>query len=79
MKNKHIDQIWKCLPIFEEYGKESYQIYLSKTIGRMRQEKLNEAEQSVLKELEALFAIGDILTHDTLKSVILSCTNTLDK
>lgn len=45
----------------------------------MRQEKLNEAEQSVLKELEALFAIGDILTHDTLKSVILSCTNTLDE
>lgn len=77
-KNKYIDQIWKCLPVYEQYGQKSYEIYLSKTIGRMRLEELNDIEVQVLKELEALYNIGDILNHDTLKSMILSCTNMLD-
>jgi uncharacterized protein YjfI (DUF2170 family) len=77
-KNKYIDQIWKCLPIYEQYGQESYEIYLSKTIGRMRLEPLDDVELQVLKELEALYTIGDILNHSTLKSIVLSCTNMLD-
>lgn len=79
MKNKHINEIWKCLPIYEQYGKESYEIYLAKTIGRMRVEVLDDIEMQVLKELESLYRMGDILNHGTLKSVILSCTNLLDK
>lgn len=79
IKNKHINEVWKCLPIYEQYGKESYEIYLAKTIGRMRAETLDSVEQVVLKELESLYQMNDILTHNTLKSVILSCTNLLDK
>lgn len=78
MRDKYINQIWKCLPIYEQYGFESYDIYLSKTIGRMRSDELTDTQMSVLKELEALHNIGDILNHNTLKSVVLSCTNMLD-
>lgn len=79
MKNKHIDQIWKCLPIYEKYGQESYEIYLAKTIGRMRAENLNDLEREVLGDLEALYKMNDMLTKPTLRSIILSCTNKLDK
>lgn len=76
--NKYIDQIWKCLPIYEDFGQASYEIYLAKTIGRMRADDLTGVERDVLKELESLYTMGDILTHDILKSTILSCANALD-
>jgi len=77
-KNRFIDQIWKCLPIYEDFGQKSYEIYLAKTIGRLRASNLEPKEREVLKELESLYQMGDILTHDALKSIILSCTNALD-
>ena len=78
-KNKHINQIWKCLPIYEKYGHESYEIYLSKIIGHMRSEELTDIESAVLEDLVALYNIGDMLKKPTLRSVILSCTNRLDE
>lgn len=80
MYSKYGSQVWKCLPIFDNYGRESYQKYLFKTILRMaKDDSLTDAESEVLDTLKGLRELSSVATKAEIRSVILDCSEILYK
>ena len=64
-----------CLPIFDNYGRESYQKYLFKTILRMaKDDSLTDIESEVLDTLKGLRELSNVATKAEIRSVILDCS-----
>ena len=78
--NRYASQVWKCLPIYDTYGKKSYERYLFKVIVRMAQDAdLTIDEQNVLEMLKGLREVNSLATKDEIRSVILDCSQILYK
>jgi hypothetical protein len=75
MEHRYAGAVWKCLSIYDTYGKDSYNRYLFKLIVRMSKEvNLTQTELKVLDTLRGLKRSTDIATKQDIRSVILDCS-----
>ncbi len=74
-----IKKIHKALYIYEDYGFENYQNYLSRLIINLHGLQRQRCLDSVILSLTGLRNIGGTIEQEDIRGVIIKAMNILDK